>query len=159
MNTIILFWNPTISSYKLDDFQSELEDFGWADMNWSVWDYEHAHKGDRFFMVRCGAGKTGICMSGKFISDPYQGEDWSGRGRVTYYMDMLPDVMIHPDYRPILSTETLMHAIQGFDWTGGHSGRVLQPDLAEKLETLWTDFLKKNEEMFIVRAARSENDE
>ncbi len=37
MNTIILFWNPAISSYKLEDFQMEMEDIKYADMNWSVW--------------------------------------------------------------------------------------------------------------------------
>ena len=34
MKTYILFWNPAISSYKLDDFQKEMEDLGNADMNW-----------------------------------------------------------------------------------------------------------------------------
>lgn len=80
MNTIILFWNPAISSYKLEHFQAEMEIIEFADMNWSVWEHEKAHTGDRFFMVRCGEGKTGICMSGYFISEPYRGEDWSGRG-------------------------------------------------------------------------------
>ena len=66
MKSFILFWNPAISSYKLDDFQREMEDVSecWHDMNWSVWEHDKAQKGDRFFMVRCGSGKTGICMSG-----------------------------------------------------------------------------------------------
>lgn len=153
MNTFILFWNPVISSYKLDDFQEELQEEAWLldDMNWSVWEHEKAREGDRFFMVRCGEGKTGICMSGKFTSDPYKGEDWSGRGRETYYMDLEPDVMIHPEYRPILSTERLMLSLPGFDWRGGHSGRLLESEMAERLEELWAEFLEKNEEMFIPR--------
>ena len=158
MNTIILFWNPAISSYKLEDFQYEMENLGDEWMNWSVWEYEKAKPGDRFFMVRCGNGKTGICMSGYFSSEPYQDEDWSGKGRVTYYMDMEPDVMIHPDYMPILKTDELVSAIPSFDWKGGHSGRLLEPELAEKLEALWADFLKKHEDMFIVRAARQDVD-
>ena len=32
MKTFVLFWNPAISSYKLENFQSELEEFGHADM-------------------------------------------------------------------------------------------------------------------------------
>ena len=156
MNTIILFWNPAISSYQLDDFQQELENIEWAGMNWSVWEHEKAHDGDRFFMVRCGEGKTGICMSGHFLSEPYQADDWSGRGRVTFYMDMEADTMIHPDYLPILTTEELQKAIPSFDWTGGHSGRLLEPELAEKLESLWADFLHKHKEMFIKRAARKD---
>ncbi len=47
----------------------------YLNLNWSVWGYEEACSSDRFFMVRCGEGKTGICMSGYFASDPYKGED------------------------------------------------------------------------------------
>lgn len=143
MNTIILFWNPAISSYKLTDFQRELIGGEDAWMNWSVWEHEKAHEGDRLFMVRCGEGNTGICMSGYFTSDPYQDEDWSGRGRVTFYMDLEPDVMIDSESLPILTTAALDKAIPEFDWFGGHSGRLLDPKLAEKLERLWSDFLKE----------------
>lgn len=69
-------------------------------------------------------------------------------------MDMVADTMIHPDYLPILSTEKLMSAIPGFDWTGGHSGRLLDADKAERLETLRSDFLKEHSDMFIIRCAR-----
>lgn len=154
MKTFILFWNPAISSYKLDDFQRELEELSddYNDMNWSVWEHEKASAGDRFFMVRCGSGKTGICMSGYFSSDPYKDEDWSGRGRETYYMDLEPDVMIHPEYLPILTTNELTDAIPSFDWTGGHSGRLLEENLTEKLEQLWAQFLNHHQDMFIQRA-------
>lgn len=158
MNTIILFWNPAISSFKLDDYQELIENLEYEDMNWSVWEHEKAHSGDRFFMVRCGEGKTGICMSGYFCSDSYQDDDWSGRGRVTYYMDLAIDTIIHPDYRPVLSTEKLMQTIPGFDWTGGHSGRLLDADKAEHLEKSWKDFLQKQSDMFMVRCAQQEVD-
>lgn len=158
MKTYILFWNPAISSYKLEDFQRELEDLGDADMNWSVWEYKKACAGDRFFMVRCGSGKTGICMSGYFSSDPYRGEDWSGRERVTYYMDLEPDYMINPDYLPILSTLDLVREIPGFDWNGGHSGRLLDAKLAEKLETIWKKFTDEHAEMFTIRAMHQDVD-
>ena len=54
MNTIILFWNPSISNYSFDDYQSELEDVSEFshDMNWSVWEYDKAHKGDPNAEVR-----------------------------------------------------------------------------------------------------------
>ncbi len=156
MKTYILFWNPAISSYKLEDFQREMENLRFADMNWSVWEYEKASAGDRFFMVRCGSGKTGICMSEYFSSNPYKGEDWSGRGRVTYYMNLEPDYMIHPDYMPILPTMDLVRDIPGFDWTGGHSGRLLDAKLAEKLETIWKEFIDEHADMFIMRAAHQE---
>ena len=158
MKTYILFWNPAISSYKLDDFQKEMEDLGNADMNWSVWEHEKACAGDRFFMIRCGSGKTGICMSGYFSSNPYKGEDWSGRGRITYYMNLEPDYMINPDYLPILSTLDLVRDIPGFDWNGGHSGRLLDAKLAAKLEAIWKKFTDDHAEMFTMRAAHQEVD-
>lgn len=158
MKTFILFWNPAISSYHLDNFQKELEEIrsGYNNMNWSVWEHNKAHDGDRFFMVRCGSGKTGICMSGYFISEPYKGEDWSGKGRTTYYMDLEPDVMLHPEYIPILSTTELTDNIPSFDWTGGHSGRLLKKKDADKLEELWKLFIDNNAEAFTTRSFRQE---
>ena len=42
MKTYILFWNPAISSYKLDDFQEKLGELEYNDLNWSVWEHEKA---------------------------------------------------------------------------------------------------------------------
>ena len=147
MNTIILFWNPAVSSYTLERMREDMAH--WTHVgNWSVWQHDAAKKGDRFFMVRCGEGKTGICMSGQFTSDPYKGEDWSGKGREVYYMDLEADTLIDPDFLPILTTEVMSEQIPSFDWTGGHSGRLLPADEATKLETLWTEFLEKNNRIF-----------
>ena len=159
MKTYVLFWNPAISSYKLDDFQEKLGELENNDLNWAVWEHEDACCGDRFFMVRCGEGKTGICMSGYFASDPYKEEDWSGEGRDVFYVDLDPEVMIHPDYCPILSTEELCQAIPGFDWVGGHSGRLLEANLAEQLEVLWKKFLDNHDDIFVTWATKQEIDQ
>ena len=50
-NTIILFWNPEVSSLKIGDYQRLLEDIHFHSMNWSIYEHENAHYGDRFFMV------------------------------------------------------------------------------------------------------------
>ena len=147
MNTIILFWNPGISSYTIERLREDLENYEHVS-NWSVWEHDKAHKGDRFFMVRCGKGKTGICMSGRFRSEPYRGEDWSGKGREVYYIDLMADTVIDPDILPILSTEVLSENIPSFDWSGGHSGRLLPTEEAEKLEQLWSEFLDEHEQIF-----------
>lgn len=158
-NTFILFWNPAISSCKMADYQ-KLLDNRWAPMNWSVWDYRQAQVGDRFFMVRCGEGNTGICMSGTLDSMPFYGKDWSGQGRDNiHYIDLDRDVVINPDYCPILTTAELQAAIPDFDWTGGHSGRLLDPKSAEKLEEMWEEFLEKNADIFHARAVRFDVDE
>lgn len=147
MNTIILFWNPDISSYTIERLREDLSNYAHVG-NWSVWEHDKAHKGDRFFMVRCGKGKIGICMSGRFRSEPYKDEDWSGKGREVYYMDLRADTVIDPDLLPILSTELLSKKIPSFDWSGGHSGRVLPAKEAKKLEKLWEEFLEENEDIF-----------
>lgn len=148
MKTFILFWNPTISDWKLDDCQECIENEILYDFNWAVWEHKEAHKGDRFFMVRCGDGHTGICMSGHFRSEPYIGDDWSGKGREVHYCFLDVEVYIHPELCPILPTATLQEEIPGFDWTGGHSGRVLDAESADKLERLWSAFLEQHDGMF-----------
>ena len=153
MRTFILFWNPETSSFKLDDFQKQILLISTNKPKWSVWDYEEACSGDRFFMVRCGEGNTGICMSGYFASDPCKGEGESGDGREVYKVKLEADTAIHPDYRPILTTEELTKAIPDFDWTGGHSGILLDDSHAIELEMLWRKFLTENKEIFRQRAA------
>lgn len=61
-------------------------------------------------------------------------------------MDMLPNVILNPDDAPMLTAQELQNAIPSFDWTGGHSGRLLSQEDERKLETLWADFLKNNED-------------
>ena len=158
MNTVILFWNPEISSYKMEDFQYELERMSYAHMNWSIYEHEKTHFGDRFFMVCCGKKHAGICMSGYIISEPYIGADWSGKDRVVYYADIRPDYMINPTCLPILSSEEIKREIPDFDWLGGHSGRLLNPESAVKLEALWKTFIEQHISMFGLRADKQEVD-
>lgn len=159
MNTVILFWNPDISSYTMERHQLLLahDKYECYSFNWSVWEHAQAHSGDRFFMVRCKNkpvpgelnqwgrplwepvldDTTGICMAGHFISEPYSGNDWSGRGRETYYMDMDIHQATDPDQFVIIKSADLLAAMPEFDWKGGHSGRILEASLAAKLEIFY----------------------
>lgn len=145
-HTFILMWNPDISSVSLEDHIVSIQNMYTQYFNWSVWEHEKAKCGDRFYLVRVGNGNTGIVMSGVFDSHPYEAGDWSGKGRRVFYMDMLPNVILNPDNSPMITTEELQKAIPSFDWTGGHSGRLLSQEDAQKLETIWAGFLKKNED-------------
>ena len=151
-NTIVLFWNPAVSSFKINDYQELLESMDSKHMNWSVYEHEKAHFGDRFFMVCCGCKSAGVCMSGYLVSEPYVDKDWAGKDRVVYYADIVADYMINPLSLPILPSEELMKEIPAFDWLGGHSGRVLAPESAAKLETLWKTFVEQHSSMFGLRA-------
>lgn len=137
MRTVILMWNPEISSFKMKDYMKGMLHFDSFGLNWSVWDHEEIHEFDEFFMVRVGSGKTGIVMKGTVLSDPYLSKDWSGRGRKVYYVDLNVCVMVNPELATLLTTDELAKHIPDFDWTSGHSGRVLTKDQSLKLMNLW----------------------
>ncbi len=144
MATYILKWNPAISSYRMIDYLRDMEwclSGGKPDMNWSVWDYQGIKKGDKVYMLKVGEGPTGIIAKGRVTSRAYRGEDWSGKGRTTYYVDFEPTCMISPDCAPILSSSALMESIPDFDWVGGHSGMRLTEGQAAGIDKMWTLFL------------------
>lgn len=162
MSTVVLMWNPAISGFKIEEFRDCIKSMRNHDedemsfitdedvfqddslpINWSIWDYKNVHYGDRFFMVRVGEGQTGIVMAGTITSKPYKGKDWSGNGRKVYYSDLFCDCIVDTEVAPHISTEQLMEAMPEFDWTGGHSGRVLSDALAAKLEKLWAEYYYK----------------
>ena len=156
MNTFIMMWNPAISNWKMEDFELTLCHFDDVEFKWAIYDYKKAKEGDRFFLVRCGEGNTGIVMSGTFSSKPYKGEDWSGKGRDVYYVNMDLGAMIHPNKEDILTTEELEKAIPGFEWNGGHSGRLLDTMSAGRLELIWQAYINGHKSMFESGMARLE---
>ncbi len=155
MKTFILFWNPAISNWKLDDCRKMIDSEDLFDCAWSVWEHDKVENGkERFFMVRCGEGNTGICQSGYFKSMPYVANDWSGKEREVYYVNLDVDVMIDSEECPVLTTERLQSEFPDFDWTGGHSGRLLPVEYAERLEQIWSKFLEEHETMFYRHAIK-----
>lgn len=149
MSTVIFKWNPAFSSYLMASYLYDLNSCLTGrplDYNWSVWDHDKIHSDDKFYWVKLGYGQTGIVGSGVVTSDPYEGSDWSGKGRRTFYVDFLPEVLLNPDALPILDTKRLTREIPDFEWDRGHSGLVLTPEQAEKLDTLWEAFLNENRE-------------
>ena len=146
MKTFILEWRPSISSYKMEDFENDMNYLEYGEFNWSVWDWQHARSGDNFYLVKCGEGKTGIVMKGFFTSKPYEADDWSGRNRNVHYMDLRPTFMVHPrTLHGILSCEELNEAMPEFQWDGGHSGRLLPNDYVPILNRMWDDYVSSLE--------------
>lgn len=138
--TYLLRWNPKISSFRLDNYREAVTQcpngFG---MNWSVYEWEEAHKGDRFFMLRTGDDNAGIVFRGVFTSEPYPGEDWAGKGKQRYYMDIDCFGAEPSDQKPSLDVDILEKTIPAIDWRRGHSGELLSDKDAEKLNDLWND--------------------
>ena len=112
--------------------------------DWSIWDHQKAHIGDKFYMIRTGEGANGVVMRGTIIGQPYPDEDWSGKGRKVYYIRMSLTNMIHPDRSPLLlTTDELTEAIPDFNWEEGHSGEILSDSQADKLEDVWKGYIER----------------
>jgi len=142
--TFIMRWNTDVSNYTLSEFEDAMEDFfdeGFY-YDWSIWDYQKAHIGDKFYMIRTGEGANGVVMRGTIIGTPYPDEDWSGKGRKVYYIRMNLTNMIHPERTPLLlTTDELTKAVPDFNWKEGHSGEILNDTQSAKLEEVWEDYI------------------
>lgn len=139
--TYLLRWNPTISSYTLNDYRNDMEEYpdGFRS-NWSIYEWEEAHKGDRFFMLRTGDDKAGIIYRGEFLSDPYEGDDWAGqKGKKRQYIDIGCYDFIPADNQSPIDIELLEKEIPEIDWRKGHSGELLSEEIADKLNDLWNN--------------------
>lgn len=139
--TYLLRWNPTISSYTLNDYRNDMEEYpdGFRS-NWSIYEWEEAHKGDRFFMLRTGDDKAGIVYRGEFLSDPYEGDDWAGQeGKKRQYIDIGCYDFIPADNQSPIDIELLEKEIPEIDWRKGHSGELLSEEIADKLNDLWNN--------------------
>ena len=63
--------------------------------------------------------------------------------------------MILPQRCPLRTTKKLSEAIPDFEWSGGSSGRLLSSEQAEKLHSLWENYLDKHYYLFLPRAAEA----
>lgn len=159
-NTFLLRWNPALSSYTMERLDEDMTDWAngeWCDdFDWSVHDWQKARKGDRFFMLRVGEGNTGVFAAGRFTSDPFLGDDWSGKGREVHYMTMEFETVFHPERAEIITTEELRTELPEIDWSGGHSGVMLDAESAERLELMWRDYVGRNKSLYLPRAVKND---
>ena len=154
--TYMLRWNTAISNFTLDDFEVCMRKLHTPDFefNWSIWDWQDVREGDKVYMLRVGEGTTGIVMEGTVISDPYVAEDWSGKGRVTHYINIKLHRMMHPEKAVILGTEELAKDFPNIEWTKGHSGTLLDPLDASLLDKRFEQYLADNRDQFAPKGNR-----
>lgn len=159
-NTFLLRWNPAISSYNMERLDEDMNAWsqGWWEeaFDWSVYEWQKARKGDRFFMVRVGEGNTGVFAAGRFISDPYKDEDWSGKGREVYYMKMEFEAIFHPERADIITTEDLERELPDIDWRKGHSGELVEGEATDRLELMWRDYIGRSKKFYMPRAVKND---
>lgn len=149
MATHILFWNPAISSFTMDDFYVCYNGKGDVD-NWSFHEHEDVKPRDIFYMIRCGEGKTGIVMRGEISSSCYEDEDWSPQKRKhIFYANLDENVLVDSEnYAVMLTPEFLSKYMPDFNWFGGHSGRKLSKEYAEQLDDIWLKYIDENPQLF-----------
>lgn len=134
----LMRWNPAISSFTEKDYRESVahQDHGSFRMNWSIYEWEEANRGDTFYMLRTGDDKAGIVFYGYFLSDPYTGEDWKGTSRRRCYVDMICSNPSPADDVPLIPLAKLKEAIPSVDWDKGHSGELLSDEVAEAIGKL-----------------------
>ena len=137
----LMRWNPSISSFKEQNYKECLDNMenGKFRLNWSIYEWEEAQRGDMFYMLRVGDDKAGIAFNGYFLSNPYTGEDWAGSTKRRCYVDMVCQNTVEPNDVPFISLEKLKEAIPTYNWEKGHSGELLPEDVCEKLDELWSN--------------------
>lgn len=148
--TFIMRWNTDISNYKLSEFEDLLfeQEIDGLYFDWSIWDYQKARIGDRFFMIRTGHGRHGIVMRGTISGIAYPDEDWSGKGRRVYYIRLDPSCLIHPEKAPVMLTnEELSKYLPNFNFESGHSGELVDDSTAQILEDIWQGYSYRVKEM------------
>ena len=136
--TYLMRWNPTISSFTEKDFEACMENrvHGMLRMDWSIYEWQEARRGDFFYMMRTGDDKAGIVFSGQFLSDPYPADDWAGSTKRRMYVDMVC-YNAESGSAPHISLEKLQTAIPAKDWQKGHSGELLSEEITTQLDELW----------------------
>lgn len=136
--TYLMCWNPSISSFTEKDYEECVNNMvhGMFRMNWSIYEWEEARRGDMFFMMRVGDDKAGIVFLGQFITDPYPGDDWAGSTKRRMYVDMVCMNPVEPGAKPRISLEKLQESIPTVDWSKGHSGVLLSEEVVTTLDIL-----------------------
>ena len=139
MRTYLMRWNPSISSFKEKDYEECVANMqkGAFCINWSIYEWEEARKGDSFYMMRVGDDKAGIVFNGLFLSDPYPADDWAGSTKRRMYVDMVCINPVESGEMPSLSLEKLQKTIPRIDWSKSCSGILLPNEVATELDKLW----------------------
>lgn len=135
----LMRWDPAISSFTEKDYEVCVENMerGMFRLDWSIFDWQEAKRGDFFYMMRTGDEQPGIVFNGLLLSDPYPMEDLTGNAERKMYVDVVCMNVSEPGETPQIPLRELQAAIPDFDWEKGHSGVLLSSDATDRLAELW----------------------
>ena len=130
MQTFILPWHPSTSSYTKEQLQKDLPNPDYGQFSWSADGLEKARSGDNFYIV-CKEGDPFVVMRGFFLSDP---EDGRIELRPTFISWPSGDV-------PRFLMETIDKETPGFSWELYTGGEPLPDWAGKKLSALFELFM------------------
>ncbi len=140
--SFLLTWNP--GSWQWDDLAAsigELDTTGQTENVWSCGVRRDLPVGSRFFLMRLGENPKGIVGAGITTSDPFDRPHWNdaraANGDLAISVDILFNSLSRDPQIPLDELRTRVSS--EFDWTPQASGTELPPDVAERLEALWTE--------------------
>lgn len=148
MNTYILRWNPTVSSYKkkshLDLISHLKKGQVPSQFDWSVREWENLKKDDFFILQHVGTENDGIAMIGKFAGECEEGDSWRRDGTKVHYALMWIMETFDCDKKNVLPASRYEKLFPKIKWHGGHSGVLVEEKIGEKLiEQIKADLIKQ----------------
>ncbi len=147
--TYIMRWNPDFSSFTPDKYEDMTKRFptDFA-IDWTFYEWQDVHVGDIFYMVRVGKGSekqgtAGIVFRGEIVSMPYLNPDFRKKSNAfRHYVDISCRRFAPANGPAHISLSELSEAIPAIEWGNGHSGVLLAPEDAAKLNELWHSKVK-----------------
>lgn len=142
-NTFILMWNAETSHITEEDFLWYLKNIYTQRIVLPLHEWQQAKMGDRFYMIKTAGDRLGIVMAGLLASHPYPTTLLLGEKRKKNCVELSPTIMLNPEKTPMITVEQLEKEIPNFMWRGGYSGRMLTPEQGNKIEHLFSAYLKE----------------
>jgi len=142
MKTILFTWNP--EKWQWDDLPRAVAAANVEGRHvdtWSCGVTRNIDPGDRAFLIRLGMPPKGIIGSGVVVTEPEKGKHWDpdrdARGDVAFYVQILFDVLSEA---PVLGEDVLSRPpLQNHNWYPPASGTSIPEEIANQLESLWSD--------------------
>lgn len=144
----LLTWNPERWHWATyDDDVGRAERGLVVSMNWATGNTKRVAPGDRLFLLRQGKVAPGIVGSGyatrRVFAGPHFDRERRAHGDVALFTSVRFDTLLPAD--DVLPLRTLKDdgALSAFHWTPAASGFQLPDVVAQRLESIWAQHLRK----------------
>jgi len=143
MRTYLFVWNPKRWTWNnIEECIDQVDSTGKCPENWSCGNTKSILPGDRIFLVKVGTEPKGFVGAGFATTSPYLGRHWNGENKEAFYIDIDFEVILNPEKEPVLKFDVLkVGELSEQNWTPQSSGISIRPELVDKLEAVWFEFL------------------